>query len=322
MTARFALLVMLALPADASAQNLAFPAPAEMTDSKTEPSGTLAISIGPWSAGTGTPKRNLAGSVSQTAYRLAGPGLSTRDLLSPLREGLLTEGFVLLFECETEVCGGFDFRYDLPLLPEPGMHIDLGDFRYLAATRQQGDGEEEAVMVIVSRSANAGFVQVNRVGGQETLAAPILSTTSRVAPLPASPPTVRVPVEPTGDIGVRLETGGAIALDDLNFPSGADTLAPGAYASLSSLAAYLSDNPDRQIAIVGHTDASGALQANVALSRRRAESVRRVLIDTHGARPAQVQAEGVGYLSPRATNLTEQGRAANRRVEVMLTTTE
>ena len=119
----------------------------------------------------------------------------------------------------------------------------------------------------------------------------------------------------------RLESTGSVVLEDLIFPSGAATLAEGDYASLRDLAAYLRDNPERTIALVGHTDASGGLDANIALSKRRAASVRDMLIGKHGAPAPRVAAEGVGFLAPRASNLTPEGRTENRRVEVMITST-
>ncbi|MFM2389712.1 MAG: hypothetical protein RLZZ437_1267 [Pseudomonadota bacterium] len=326
MIGRFACLLVLALPATLFAQPLPMPATAIVTESKTLESGTLVIATGPWALSGGTPQRSFAGEVSQTAYRLSEAGQATLDLLAPLRKALVANGFAVVYECETQTCGGFDFRYDLPVLPEPAMHINLGDFRYLAAVKQPETGVPEAVMLIVSRSANAGFVQVNRVGAAGASQVLTLSTVSE----PTSEPTVSLPAAPvsrqhaagSGNLSSILETGGAHPLDDLVFPSGAAALAPGEYASLAALAVYLAANPTRRVAIVGHTDASGALPGNIALSRRRADSVRRVLVDTLGVRPAQVEAEGVGYLSPRASNLTEAGRAANRRVEVMLVSTE
>jgi OOP family OmpA-OmpF porin len=54
----------------------------------------------------------------------------------------------------------------------------------------------------------------------------------------------------------------------------------------------------------------------------RAESVRQALLAIQGVVPDQVRAEGIGPLAPRATNLTEEGRRQNRRVEVMVTSTE
>ena len=79
-------------------------------------------------------------------------------------------------------------------------------------------------------------------------------------------------------------------------------------------------NPTITVAIVGHTDAVGSLAGNTALSKRRAESVRARLIEDYGVDPEQLQADGVGYLAPIASNLTDAGRAANRRVDVILLT--
>ena len=85
---------------------------------------------------------------------------------------------------------------------------------------------------------------------------------------------------------------------------------------------WLKADGARKVTLVGHTDASGGLEANVRLSKARAESVRRWLIDRLGVGADQVAAEGVGYLAPRATNQTEEGRQKNRRVEVISTSTQ
>lgn len=93
-------------------------------------------------------------------------------------------------------------------------------------------------------------------------------------------------------------------------------------STLGALADYLKQNPARQVTLVGHTDAVGSLDANIALSKRRARSVMQYLTQELGVSASQVAAEGVGYLAPRASNLTDAGREANRRVEVTLTSTE
>lgn len=296
---------------------LDFPGPATVLAQIQDPAGSDSIATGPWLPG-GMQTRTVEGALDTTTYRIAAADASTLQLLAPLRDQLRADGFTVVYQCEAVACGGFDFRFGLNVLPEPDMHVDIGDYRYLSAERRTATGDE-VVAIIVSRSANAGFVQVSRIGGTLSPAAVSMSTK---ATLPAPQPTAVItppPVAAPADIGARLEMGGAIALDDLVFASGADTLEGRDYASLGALAAYLKANPDRSITFVGHTDASGGLEGNIALSRRRADSVRRALIATHGVPPAQVQAEGVGYLAPRATNLTEQGRTANRRVEVMLT---
>ena len=121
---------------------------------------------------------------------------------------------------------------------------------------------------------------------------------------------------------MKLEQMVLLALEDLVFASGSSALAAGEYASLQGLAAWLRENPALTVALVGHTDASGGLEGNIALSRKRADAVRQYLIGAENIPAAQVEAQGVGYLSPRASNLDEAGREKNRRVEVMLTSTQ
>jgi OOP family OmpA-OmpF porin len=123
-------------------------------------------------------------------------------------------------------------------------------------------------------------------------------------------------------LGARLEADGRVVLDGLAFASGsadltASDLAPSGAAALDALAAWLAQDPARRVAVVGHTDATGSLDANLALSRRRAQAVAARLEAAPGVSPAQVVASGAGFLAPRATNLTPEGREANRRVEAV-----
>ncbi|MEM7711485.1 MAG: OmpA family protein, partial [Pseudomonadota bacterium] len=76
------------------------------------------------------------------------------------------------------------------------------------------------------------------------------------------------------------------------------------------------------IALVGHTDAEGGAEGNMAISLSRADAARQVLIDAYGIDPDRVETHGVGFFSPVAPNDTEAGREANRRVEVVITSTQ
>jgi OOP family OmpA-OmpF porin len=252
--------------------------------------------------------------VDQRAFQLDAPGMTTLAVLAPLRDQVIVAGYDVIFECEARDCGGFDFRFGTDVMPEPDMHIDLGDFRFLSAQR---DGE--AVSILVSRTASSAYVQITRVTD---------------APLPATAIKTTVDLDEEGQsrvvdavqpqataVGAALDDAGVAVLDDLIFASGAATLTAGDYASLAAVAAWLEANPDGTIALVGHTDASGSLAANTALSERRAEAVAEVLIDSYGADRNRIAAEGVGFLAPRATNQTDEGRQKNRRVEVIVTST-
>ena len=316
-----ALLGGLAQGAAAATLELAFPAPAETTASRVETMTSFRLPVGPFRQGEMTTALT-EGPLAQNAFRIASADLTTLQLMQPLRDQIAKAGFSVIYECETQACGGFDFRYGTDVLPEPDMHIDLGDFRYLAAEKPGAQGKEY-ISLVVSRSPQDGFVQMTRVG-QSALPEPTLTASTKSPLNVARQQTLALPVKPmapTQGLAAGLEQGGTVVLEDLVFASGSAKLAEGDYASLQALAAWLQANPGKTIALVGHTDASGGLAGNLALSKKRAESVRQSLIklDVPGA---QVVADGVGYLAPRDSNQTDAGRTRNRRVEVMITSTQ
>jgi OOP family OmpA-OmpF porin len=253
----------------------------------------------------------VEGEVTRTAWRIPQNRVSPLDLLAPIRATLLDEGYTPLYECAAAECGGFDFRYALPLLPEPEMHVDLADYQYFLG--QKGD---EITALITSRSSESGFIQVIQVGRATQSREPAAGEPI-LAPAATRPPSN----ETQGDIAQSLDAQGHAALDDLVFSTGAASLEPQDYASLEALAAYLKRNPETRAALVGHTDTDGALALNTALSKRRAQAVRERLIERWDVPAAQITAEGAGWLAPRASNATPEGREKNRRVEVIITST-
>jgi len=102
------------------------------------------------------------------------------------------------------------------------------------------------------------------------------------------------------------------------FSSGKSELLPSAQAKLSEVATALTQqNPDTQIIVEGHTDSQGKETFNLDLSTRRAQAVRDYLA-SHGVAPDRIRAEGLGFSRPIADNKTAEGRANNRRVEIVV----
>ncbi len=120
----------------------------------------------------------------------------------------------------------------------------------------------------------------------------------------------------------RLQENGHAVLLDLTFETGSSSLGEGTFASLEALAGFLRSDPSLRVALVGHTDATGALDTNVALSKRRAASVLERLVEAYGIARSQLEAQGMGYLSPITTNRSAEGREQNRRVEAVLLNTD
>lgn len=301
---------LLLLPLQAMAVTLDMPGNATLAAEQVAGLDSYAMPTGMWTP-SGMPVLTSTGEVRQQAWRVDAPGLTTLQLLEPLKLQLADAGFEVLFTCTDDACGGYDFRFATPVLPAPAMHVDLGDYRFIA-TQRDVEGQVELLSLFASRSSSAGFIQIIRVGVPD--AGPVAA---------ADAPAIRA-VTPTikGDLGQALETIGRVILSDLAFQTGSAQLGNATFTTLQDLADYLIANPDRTVALVGHTDSVGSLEGNIALSKRRAGSVLERLVTTYSIPRRQLEAEGMGYLSPIATNVTEEGREANRRVEVIITSTE
>ena len=110
---------------------------------------------------------------------------------------------------------------------------------------------------------------------------------------------------------------GRVALYGLFFDTGKASVKPESKPALAEIVKLLNSEPSMRLLVVGHTDTVGSPQGNQELSLRRAQSVVDALVKGNGIEPARLQAAGVGFASPVATNRNEQGRAKNRRVELV-----
>ena len=106
-----------------------------------------------------------------------------------------------------------------------------------------------------------------------------------------------------------------ITLRGVNFDLDKSTLTPASLEALTPLAASIASDTSLRIEVAGYTDATGTRDHNLRLSQARAESVRQFFI-THGVDSVQLVARGYGPDQPVATNLTDAGRALNRRTEL------
>ncbi len=282
----------------AAAQDLTMPSSARQISERISPLDSYDLPTGAF-AGEAVPARTVEGRVERTTWRLQSGSSTTLQILAPLRDQLAAQGYDIVFECEARNCGGFDFRFDTEVVPTPDMYVAIHDYRFLSATR--GD---DVLSLLVSRNPPDGFVQLIRVTPVDTQSPP--------------PLVIEDAVDGTQGLLRVLQRDGHVILDDLHFSTGEVALGAGPFASLDLVAGYLDDNLGMRLALVGHTDDTGDLQANIAVSTRRAQAVRTRLIESHGVAADRIEAQGVGYLSPITSNATPEGRDTNRRVEAVL----
>lgn len=119
-------------------------------------------------------------------------------------------------------------------------------------------------------------------------------------------------------VTVRREARGEVmTLSGDVFAPGQSQLRPEARENLSKVVDFVQRNPSARVRIEGHTDSTGSANLNQALSQRRAEAVMRALIED-GVDASRLEAVGFGKDQPVADNATEEGRARNRRVEIVV----
>ncbi len=128
---------------------------------------------------------------------------------------------------------------------------------------------------------------------------------------PSPGPEIEYPYE------AELKNCGQLMTYDLVFDTNSDKLKGTEWPILQVLADLLKKDAALKIQIAGHTDSTGDAAANHALSDRRTKTVKQVLTERYGADANRLTAKGYGPDQPLATNSTEQGRAINRRVELV-----
>jgi outer membrane protein OmpA-like peptidoglycan-associated protein len=110
---------------------------------------------------------------------------------------------------------------------------------------------------------------------------------------------------------------GHVAVPGIFFDSNKSDVKPESKTALEEVAKLLKTNPTMRVWVAGHTDSVGMIDANMKLSDARAAAVVRALVANDGISSTRLKGYGVGPLAPVASNDTEEGKAKNRRVELV-----
>ncbi len=114
-----------------------------------------------------------------------------------------------------------------------------------------------------------------------------------------------------------LQAEGKMAIYGIHFDTGKSEIKPDSEATLGEIAKLLKSQPALKLNVVGHTDNMATIDLNMRLSQARAEAVVQALVARYGIATGRLKGYGVGPLAPMASNGTEEGRAKNRRVELV-----
>lgn len=307
--------VLLSGTAWAAAIDVGAPKGAERTAGVDRKSELYPLPVAPF-GGKLAPLATVEGEARWAAYRLADG--STEGVIAGYRDRLVTKGFEVVLDCAGRACGGFDFRFGVKLLPPPAMQMDVADFAQLSLRRVDPPSVVSVLASQVRGVVHIQTVSVVPADGDVSLAPrPVAATPeleTRAAPAAVADDVTEAPKQTFYE---QLTSRGHLIISGVAFATGGAKISSTSGPALDQVAEMLTEHSDLSVAIVGHSDNQGGLNANIALSQRRANAVMQALI-SRGIAANRMEAMGIGYLAPLQANTTPEGRAVNRRVELVV----
>ena len=234
---------------------------------------------------------------------------SALEVFRNYQAALKGAGFTMLYSCEMQACDG-------PRIREPFSRELLGALKWNGTRTDPTGSFDRDVRFLsakVSRDGKDAYVLVFVAEPNSLWQAPAAAV---VVAEPTPMDTGNVVVS-TDLLKKGLADNGKIALYGIYFDTGRAELKPESKAQLDEMGRLLTTDKSLKVFIVGHTDNQGGVDANVTLSQKRADAVVAALVSGYKIEPARLRARGVASFAPVATNRTEEGRARNRRVELV-----
>jgi OmpA-OmpF porin, OOP family len=255
----------------------------------------------------------LEGKVTGYVYALP-HGTATVEVFRNYQNALQSAGFTTLFACDDDdACG------DGGILAQKiyaGSHIMqnrgirsaqaamYGSDIHFVSAKRSADGRDTYVSLLVAKEWAMG-------GADKDSVSVVLHL---IEPKPMDSSMVFVDA---AKMASDIAASGHVALYGIYFDTDSATVKPESDRALQEIAALLKREQGLRVYIVGHTDTQGGYDYNMSLSARRSRAVSEVLAARYGISADRLHSAGVGFLSPVASNANDEGRAKNRRVELV-----
>jgi len=244
----------------------------------------------------------LEGKLTQITYR-APAQRSPLEVARNYQQAFKDGGFELLFSCEKEACGGRNFNH-AAVASDIHLREHHQEQQYLLAKKSRpAQGDVYAAVYVVKHAGKSGPNAERALVQLEVVELKPLEHKMVVVDAPA--------------MQRDLSTHGKVAVYGVLFDTDKDTMRADSKPQLDEIAKLLKGQPTLKVLVVGHTDAKGSMDHNRDLSLRRARSIVDALARDHGIDRQRLTPQGVGMAAPTASNRSEEGRALNRRVELV-----
>jgi OOP family OmpA-OmpF porin len=259
------------------------------------------------------PPLKAEGALTEIWYEAPGDTSAT-ELIRNYQNELLSKGFKVLYDSTKDAAAANWTNF---LAPFAGSDIktsrsyyvfyaaDQKSIRDCSARLQRPEGDIYVYLTAVEWPKDDSIYKAKRGA---YIAVDVLETHAMAQ---------NMVVVSADEMSKTMAATGRVALYGIYFDTNKADVKPESKPALEEIVKLLKKEPGLKLHVVGHTDNAGGLDFNLGLSKRRAEAVAAVLEKEYSIAHDRLTANGVAYLAPVATNATEEGRAKNRRVELV-----
>ncbi len=258
-------------------------------------------------------KLKVEGARHTTFYRMP-KDVTTLEALKNYENDLKAKGFEILFSgSNQELDNGYGRFANQVYTSLKDHHLvqyvlpSAKDFRYLAMRKINDDGSEmlfSGFFAVVKSSWNSKYAHAGDV-------------IARIDLIETKPMGDRMVTIKAEEIAQQVDTAGKVVLYGILFDFNQAKIKPASAATLAEVVRYLQNDTKTRLLVVGHTDNVGAFEFNRDLSQRRAQAVVAYLVSEGKIAKERLFPFGVSFAAPVASNETEDGKAKNRRVELV-----
>ena len=245
---------------------------------------------------------NVEGKMVRIGYDVPGGQTSSLEVYRNYEDALKDKGFAIQssLQVDSRTAGDFTCQRNFPGIS--GFHSQ-NDY-YVYATKDDPGGKVHLAVFIAEMGDDENEFKKTDV---------VIFVDS----IQEKPHTKKMVDGNASEMATQIAAAGSINLYGIYFDFNKADIQPQSKPTLDEVGKLLAGNPSLKLKVIGHTDNVGTAESNQKLSTRRAEAVAMALVHDYRIAADRLTASGAGSTRPVATNDTEEGRAKNRRVELV-----
>lgn len=249
----------------------------------------------------------LEGGITRVSYRVPDPLRSSLEVFRNYQNELTSNGWEILWSASGKGEFGNSFTYIYQSLRDNDQLFTYSeDQAHFLSARKASEG---LTLTLFVSKYQYGLRRGVKVEKDEPIVQLDLIQTK--------PMETKMVLLTSSEMAKSIDNSGRVSLYGIYFDFNKDELKPESDPTLEQVSALLRERANLKLLVVGHTDSVGDFDANRELSERRAAAVIGALTQKYGIANTRLRAFGASYSSPVANNASDEGRAKNRRVELV-----